>query len=71
MQFAPYFSTVSTDFWNGKTWLIFPDTKECKLAQYEWKGSKYQESTFTTIEVTTNFLFLQYLMCGREKNCFI
>jgi len=56
IQFAPYFSTVSTDYRNGKTWLIFPDTKECELARYEWKGSRYQESTFTTIEAATNFL---------------
>ena len=40
----------------GKTWLIFPDLKECELAKKEWAGKRYQEATFTTIEAVTNFL---------------
>ena len=55
MQFAPLFITKE-DFSNGKTWLTFPDLKECELARKEWQGSKYQAATFTTIEAATEFL---------------
>ncbi len=55
MQFAPLF--FSSDMYaNGKTWLIFPDLKECELARKEWQGSRYQAATFTTIESATEFL---------------
>jgi hypothetical protein len=54
MQFAPMFHK-QTEFKHGKTWLIFPDLKECEIAKKEWAGQRYQEQTFTTIEAATNF----------------
>ena len=59
MQFAPLFldSVKNTNVYDdGRTWLIFPDLKECELAKKEWQGSKYQAATFTTIEAATEFL---------------
>jgi hypothetical protein len=44
------------EYQKGKTWLIFPDLKECELAKKEWAGNRYQEATFTTIEAVTNFV---------------
>ncbi|KAL7520341.1 hypothetical protein ACHAWX_005065 [Stephanocyclus meneghinianus] len=55
MLFAPMFLGERT-YQKGKTWLIFPDLKECELAKKEWAGKRYQEATFTTIEAVTNFL---------------
>jgi len=55
MQFAPMFFT-NNEYKNGKTWLVFPDTKECELARKEWQGKLYQTATFTTIEAATEFL---------------
>jgi len=40
----------------GKTWLIFPDLKECEIAKEEWAGQRYREATFTTIEAVTNYV---------------
>lgn len=45
-----------SSFQKGRTWLIFPDLKECELAKQEWLGQRYQEATFTTIEAVTNFV---------------
>jgi len=60
MQFAPLFfdSTKSSgnEYIDGKTWLIFPDLKECELARIEWQGSRYNAATFSTIEAVTEFL---------------
>ena len=55
MQFAPLFFT-DPEYKNGKTWLVFPDLKECELARKEWQGALYQAATFTTIEAATEFL---------------
>eukprot|EP00569_Conticribra_weissflogii_P003810 CAMPEP_0171333996 /NCGR_PEP_ID=MMETSP0878-20121228/4374_1 /TAXON_ID=67004 /ORGANISM="Thalassiosira weissflogii, Strain CCMP1336" /LENGTH=389 /DNA_ID=CAMNT_0011835025 /DNA_START=81 /DNA_END=1250 /DNA_ORIENTATION=+ len=55
MLLAPMF-LGDKDFQKGKTWLVFPDLKECELAKKEWAGQRYQEATFTTIEAVTNFL---------------
>jgi hypothetical protein len=55
MQFAPLF-IAKEEYSDGKTWLTFPDLKECELARKEWQGSKYQAATFTTIEAATEFL---------------
>ena len=44
------------EYQKGKTWLIFPDLKECELAKKEWTGNRYQEATFSTIEAVTNFV---------------
>jgi len=55
MQFAPMFFDQKT-YAGGKTWLIFPDLKECELARKEWQGGRYQAATFTTIEKATEFL---------------
>jgi hypothetical protein len=55
LQFAPLFVDKST-YAKGKTWLIFPDIKECELARKEWQGQRYQGATFTTIEAATEFL---------------
>jgi len=55
MEFAPMFHK-DPFYKNGKTWLIFPDLKECEIAKKEWVGQRYQEQTFTTIEAATNFL---------------
>eukprot|EP00979_Chaetoceros_neogracilis_P002731 scaffold447_cov250-Chaetoceros_neogracile.AAC.3 len=55
IQFAPLF-VDETEFRDGKTWLIFPDLKECELARNEWLGARYQAATFTTIEAATEFL---------------
>ena len=41
---------------NGKTWLIFPDLKECEIAKEEWAGQRYTACTFTTIEAVTNYV---------------
>ena len=38
----------------GKTWLIFPDLKECELAKSDYPGQRYREATFTTIEAVAN-----------------
>lgn len=55
MLFAPLF-LGSKEYGEGKTWLVFPDLKECDLAKAEWAGARYQAATFTTIEAATNFL---------------
>lgn len=55
LQFAPLFVDNPT-YSKGKTWLIFPDVKECELARKEWRGQRYQASTFTTIEAATRYL---------------
>ena len=52
----PLFTKGERTYQKGKTWLIFPDLKECELARKEWAGKRYQEATFTTIEAVTNFL---------------
>ena len=54
MLLAPTFLGVQ-DYQKGKTWLIFPDLKECELAKKEWAGQRYQEATFTTIEAVTSY----------------
>ena len=62
MQFAPMLLGSNNkmiqkdDYNNGKTWLVFPDLKECELARKEWQGGLYQKATFTTIEAATEFL---------------
>jgi len=57
IQFAPLFLTEDrSPFANGKTWLIFPDLKECELGRKEWPGKRYQEATFTTLQAATQFL---------------
>lgn len=55
MLLAPMF-LGDTYYQKGKTWLIFPDLKECEIAKKEWAGKRYQEATFTTIEAVTNFV---------------
>ncbi len=55
MLLAPMFLGDSY-YQKGKTWLIFPDLKECEIAKKEWAGKRYQEATFTTLEAVTNFL---------------
>jgi len=50
MMFAPSFLS-QPGFGDGKTWLVFPDLKECEIAKAEWAGNRYQAATFTTIEV--------------------
>lgn len=55
IQFATMFNNRK-EYMDGKTWLIFPDLKECEIARKEWKGKLYQMATFTTIEEVTNFL---------------
>lgn len=55
MMFAPSFLS-QPGFGDGKTWLVFPDLKECEIAKAEWAGNRYQAATFTTIEASTNFL---------------
>eukprot|EP00566_Odontella_aurita_P000603 CAMPEP_0113555128 /NCGR_PEP_ID=MMETSP0015_2-20120614/16542_1 /TAXON_ID=2838 /ORGANISM="Odontella" /LENGTH=373 /DNA_ID=CAMNT_0000456365 /DNA_START=109 /DNA_END=1233 /DNA_ORIENTATION=+ /assembly_acc=CAM_ASM_000160 len=55
MLFAPMFLD-DPSYREGKTWLIFPDLKECELASAEWAGARYQTATFTTIEATTEHL---------------
>jgi hypothetical protein len=55
MLLAPMFLGDSY-YQKGKTWLIFPDLKECEIAKKEWAGKRYQEATFTTIEAVTNFV---------------
>lgn len=55
MLLAPMF-LGDKEYQKGKTWLIFPDLKECELAKKEWAGKRYQEATFTTIEAVTNFV---------------
>jgi hypothetical protein len=55
LQFAPLF-VDKPNYAKGKTWLIFPDVKECELARKEWRGQRYQGATFTTIEAATEFL---------------
>ena len=52
MLLAPMF-LGDEKYQNGKTWLIFPDLKECELAKMEWAGKRYREATFTTIEAVT------------------
>ncbi|KAL7546732.1 hypothetical protein ACHAWF_010062 [Thalassiosira exigua] len=54
MQLAPMFLGEGA-YQKGKTWLIFPDLKECELAKKEWAGQRFQEATFTTIEAVTNY----------------
>jgi len=61
IQFAPLFLTeddnnARSPFANGKTWLIFPDLKECELARTEWPGKRYMAATFTTLKAATEFL---------------
>jgi len=63
MLLAPMF-LGDVDYQKGKTWLIFPDLKECELAKQEWAGQRYQEATFTTIEAATNHL----AKSGSNKN---
>lgn len=55
MLFAPMFLDDPT-FRDGKTWLVFPDLKECELARAEWAGARYRTATFTTIEAATEHL---------------
>ncbi|KAL7531307.1 hypothetical protein ACHAXR_005020 [Thalassiosira sp. AJA248-18] len=55
MQLAPLFLGEGI-YQKGKTWLIFPDLKECEIAKKEWAGQRYQEATFTTIEAVTNYM---------------
>lgn len=55
MQFVPNF-LGKVGYGEGKTWLVFPDLKECEIARKEWAGKQYNLATFTTIEATTNFL---------------
>ena len=55
MLLAPMF-LGDVYYQKGKTWLIFPDLKECEIAKKEWAGRRYQEATFTTIEAVTNFV---------------
>ena len=55
IQFAPMFMNIP-QYQNGKTWLVFPDTKECELAKNEWQGKLYQSCTYTTIEAATECL---------------
>mmetsp|Transcript_21590 Transcript_21590/g.26726 ORF Transcript_21590/g.26726 Transcript_21590/m.26726 type:complete len:378 (+) Transcript_21590:160-1293(+) len=55
MLFAPTF-LGQKEYANGKTWLVFPDLKECEIAKKEWVGARYREATFTTIEAATSFL---------------
>jgi len=40
---------------DGKTWILFADTKECEIAKKEWPGQKYRQATFTTIEAATEY----------------
>jgi len=58
IQFAPLFLTEddNSPYGNGKTWLIFPDLKECELARIEWPGKRYMAATFTTLKAATEFL---------------
>lgn len=51
---APYYANKK-GYGDGKTWLVFPDLKECEIARKEWQGSRYKAATFTTIEAVTNF----------------
>jgi len=53
MLLAPMF-LGDAEYQGGKTWLIFPDLKECELAKVEWQGQRYREATFTTIEAVAN-----------------
>ena len=55
MLLAPMF-LGDKEYQNGKTWLIFPDLKECELAKKEWAGKRYREATFTTIEAVTSYV---------------
>ena len=55
MQLAPMFAGDKT-YKDGRTWLVFPDLKECELAKKDYPGQRYQEATFTTIEAVTNFM---------------
>jgi len=55
MQFAPLFLTAS-EYGDGRTWLVFPDLKECEIAKIEWAGARYRAATFTTIEAATEYL---------------
>ncbi len=55
MLFAPKFLGDAM-YQGGRTWLIFPDLKECELAKGEWTGRRYTEATFTTIEAATDRL---------------
>jgi len=64
VQFAPLFTSGGTDtggddgspFGGGRTWLIFPDLKECELAKNGWPGGRYRAAAFTTIQAVTEFL---------------
>ena len=49
--FAPNF-LGQQGYGDGKTWLVFPDLKECEIARQEWAGKQYNLATFTTIEVS-------------------
>ena len=55
MQLAPMFAGDKT-YKDGRTWLVFPDLKECELAKKDFPGQRFQEATFTTIEAVTNFM---------------
>jgi hypothetical protein len=55
MLLAPMF-LGDKQYQNGKTWLIFPDLKECELAKKEWAGQRYREATFTIIEAVTSYV---------------
>lgn len=54
IQFAPSFSAMK-EYANKKTWMVFPDLKECEIAKAEWVGERYRRATFTTIEEATKF----------------
>lgn len=53
MLLAPLFLGEEA-YQKGKTWLIFPDLKECELAKSDYPGQRYREATFTTIEAVAN-----------------
>ena len=55
MLFAPMF-LGDENYQHGKTWMVFPDLKECELAKAEWGGARYRSATFTTVEAATEHL---------------
>ena len=57
VEFASSFlnNKDTIQFKDGKTWLIFADTKECEIAKKEWPGQRYRKVTCTTIEAATEY----------------
>jgi len=57
IQFATSFLNKrdSSPYKDGKTWVLFADTKECEIAKKEWPGQRYRQATFTTIEAVTDY----------------